>query len=233
MHLSGVQRLTLVDYPGKLACIAFTPGCNLRCNFCYNSEFVLPEKLAQIRPSFIPEGIFFRFLQSRQNALDAVVVCGGEPTIHADLPHFLGEIRALGFGIKLDTNGSNPRMLAHILSNNLVDYIAMDVKYPLDRYAELVGVDINPDLYRESIRLIMQATHIDYEFRTTVLHPWHNEPTIRSIARSIAGAKRYRLQNFIPGETLIPDLEAYAHSPESLAHLVRVAQEYLPNVVLG
>ncbi len=115
MRLSGVQKLTHIDYPGKLAAIAFTPGCTLRCRYCYNPEFVLPDAIQRLTSSFIPESIFFRFLDSRRGLLDGVVICGGEPTIHRDLPEFLEKIRARGFLIKLDTNGGNPDMLEYLL----------------------------------------------------------------------------------------------------------------------
>ena len=129
MQLSAIKKSTLLDYPGKLATIIFTPGCNLRCRFCHNPEFVLPEELEKIRHDFIGEEVFFRFLQTRVGFLDGVVICGGEPTIHKDLPEFCQKIKNLGFLVKLDTNGSNPEMLELLLEQKLVDYIAMDIKH--------------------------------------------------------------------------------------------------------
>jgi len=128
MKLTAIQRLTLLDYPGHIACTVFTPGCNFRCHYCHNSEFVLPEKLEKIRRDFIPEETFFRFLERRKGKLEGVCVTGGEPTIHKDLPQFIEKIKAMGFLVKLDTNGSNPKMLADILEKKLVDYVAIDVK---------------------------------------------------------------------------------------------------------
>jgi pyruvate formate lyase activating enzyme len=209
-----------------VACIAFLPGCDLRCGFCYNPEFVLPERLARLREDFIPEGVFMRFLESRHDKLDAVSICGGEPTIHAGLPDFLGRIRALGYAVKLDTNGGNPAMLARILAEHLADYVAMDVKYPFDRYAEIAGRSAGSERYRESVRLIMESG-VDYEFRTTVMHPWHDADKMREIAREIAGAKRYYLQNFLPSETLDPDFEARSCTSEELEAMRDAASEYV------
>lgn len=137
MQLSAIKKSTLLDYPGKIATIVFTPGCNLRCGFCHNPEFVLIEEIEKIRHDFISEEIFFRFLSTRIGFLDGVVICGGEPTIHTDLPEFCRRIKDLGFLVKLDTNGSNPEMLEKLLNQELVDYIAMDIKHTFDKYSEI------------------------------------------------------------------------------------------------
>lgn len=168
MHLTAVQKTTLLDYPGKVATLVFTPGCNLRCGFCHNPEFVLPERLEKIRHDFIPEEVFFRFLETRKDFLDGVVICGGEPTIHQDLPVFCKRIKDLGFLVKLDTNGSAPEMIEHLLDQNLVDYIAMDLKNPFEKYTSLTGKEIDISRYRRSIELLMTQAP-DYEFRTTLI----------------------------------------------------------------
>ncbi|MFA9262301.1 MAG: anaerobic ribonucleoside-triphosphate reductase activating protein, partial [Undibacterium sp.] len=138
MKLTAVQKFTLLDYPGRVACIAFTPGCDLRCGFCHNAEFVLPERLKELAGSFIDEEHFFAFLERRRGLLEGVVVSGGEPTIWRDLPEFLARIRSLGFLVKLDTNGNNPAMLRELFDRKLVDFVAMDVKTSLEEYPGLV-----------------------------------------------------------------------------------------------
>lgn len=168
MQLSAIKKSTLLDYPGKLATIVFTPGCNLRCGFCHNPEFVLPEEIEKIRHDFISEEVFFRFLKTRQGFLDGVVICGGEPTIHADLPRFCQRIKDLGFLVKLDTNGSNPEALGYLLDQKLVDYVAMDMKYIFGQYGALTGKNTDISRYKKSIELIKTRAP-DYEFRTTVI----------------------------------------------------------------
>ncbi len=213
MKFSGIQKLTLLDYPGKTACILFTPGCNFRCGYCHNPEFVLPEQLKKIEPSFIPEEHVLAFLGERRGKLEGVVVTGGEPTLHRELPAFLRKVRDLGFLVKLDTNGSLPEMLDPILREGLVDYVAMDVKTSLERYPELVGVSVRSEALKRSIALIMLHAP-DYEFRTTVCPGHHGRDEFLAIARLIVGAKRYVLQGFRPDITLDP---AFASHPSITA----------------
>lgn len=168
MHLSAIKKTTLLDYPGKLATIVFTPGCNLRCDFCHNPEFVLPEKIERIRHDFISEEIFFRFLKTRIGFLDGVVICGGEPTIHEDLPNFCQRIKELGLLVKLDTNGTRPEMLENLLAKELIDYVAMDVKHSFDGYDSLTKKSVDISKYKKSIEII-KARAPDYEFRTTLI----------------------------------------------------------------
>ncbi len=137
MIISGVQKLTLVDYPGKTACIVFLPGCGLRCRYCHNPEFVLPERIKAMTDSFIPKEPFFRFLEARKGKLDGVSICGGEPTMHKDLPEFIAKIRTLGFLVKLDTNGHNHEMIVRLIRERAVDYFALDIKQTSKKYATL------------------------------------------------------------------------------------------------
>lgn len=187
MMLSGIKKCTLLDYPGKVATIVFTAGCNLRCGYCHNSEFVLPEKIREISHDFISENIFFRFLKTRVGFIDGIVICGGEPTIHADLPDFCRKIKETGFLVKLDTNGSKPKVLEKLLTENLVDYIAMDIKYPLDRYEVVSGKKIDINLYKASIEIIRTRLP-EYEFRTTVIKGIHTYEDIEHITQAISGA---------------------------------------------
>lgn len=195
MMLSGIKKSTLLDYPGKVATIVFTAGCNLRCGYCHNSEFVLPEKIQKISHDFISENIFFRFLKTRIGFLDGVVICGGEPTIHADLPDFCRKIKEAGFLVKLDTNGSNPKMLDDLMSQNLVDYIAMDIKNPFEKYSQVTGKSIDIALYKRSIQLIVERAP-QYEFRTTLIRHVHSLEDVRNMAQSIRGSTYYYLQNY-------------------------------------
>lgn len=229
MLLTGIKKSTLLDYPGKIATIVFTLGCNFRCGYCHNSEFVLPEKIKKIAPHGISEEIFFRFLKTRKGFLDGVVICGGEPTIHADLPSFCQKIRDLWFLVKLDTNGSNPAMLEKLIKLKLLDYVAMDVKFPLRKYAKWVGAKIDTTRMKRSIALIMKLLP-DYEFRTTIAKWIHTEEDIEAIAKSIKGAKNYFLQNFEPWNTLDPKYSGKSFSDRELHEFKKIAEKYVGKV---
>ena len=208
MKLSAIQRFTMLDYPDKVACIAFTPGCNMRCGFCHNPEFVLPEKIAELQGNFISSETFFNFLEKRQGLLEGVVVSGGEPTIWRDLPDFFRKIKGKGFLTKLDTNGNHPVMIEKLLAEKLVDYVAMDVKTSLSEYPKLVGDGVKPENIQKSID-ILKASGIPYEFRTTLIQEAHPEEVLRDMEELLSGAERYYLQTFRPGHTLNPVFAAY------------------------
>ncbi|MDD5750660.1 MAG: anaerobic ribonucleoside-triphosphate reductase activating protein, partial [Candidatus Pacebacteria bacterium] len=169
MIIGGLQKITLIDYPGQLACVVFLVGCNFRCPFCYSSELVLPEKIA--RQPRMPEKDFFDFLKQRQGQLDGVVICGGEPTINQRLADFCSRIKKLGYKIKLDTNGSNPAVIADLLKKKLLDYVAMDIKAPREKYPQTIGFEGVSSSYlldniQKSVDLLKKGS-VDYEFRTT------------------------------------------------------------------
>lgn len=208
MKLTAVQKFTLLDYPGKIACIAFTPGCNMRCGFCHNSEFVLPEKIEKIKDSFISEDAFFHFLESRRELLEGVVVSGGEPSIWNDLPQFLERIKEMGFLVKLDTNGNNPVMLESLLKKGTLDYVAMDIKSSLKEYASLVGAKVQEERLLKSIALLKESG-IDYEFRTTLIKEHHTPQILEELKELFTGSKRLYLQTFRPEQTLDPIFESY------------------------
>jgi pyruvate formate lyase activating enzyme len=204
--IGGLQKVTLVDYPAKVACTVFLSGCNFRCPFCYSQELVLAES-AKYHPQ-MDEDYFFSFLEERKGMLDGCVICGGEPTINPDLPLFLKKIKDLGYSIKLDTNGSNPEMINELIDEKLIDYIAMDIKAPLDqaKYRIVTGTDIDVDKIKKSVELIKNSG-IDYEFRSTVVPGIHTREDIMQMAKDIAPAKRYFLQQFRNDkETLDPSL---------------------------
>jgi pyruvate formate lyase activating enzyme len=221
MKLSAIQKFTMLDYPDRVACIVFTPGCNMRCGFCHNPEFVLPEKIRELQGNFIAEETFFHFLDKRQGLLEGVVVSGGEPTIWADLPAFIRQIKERGFLVKLDTNGHHPEILKRLLQEKLVDYVAMDVKTSLSEYPQLVGTGVKTESIKRSMELL-KAADIPYEFRTTMIQEIHSEEVLTEMMALLGGAKRYYLQTFRPGHTLNPLFATYhPFSPEIMEGIVK------------
>lgn len=198
MNLGGIQKLTLIDYPGKIAATIFTMGCNFSCPFCHNPELVDGQKMKD-QPT-VSEKEFFDFLNERVGMLEAVCITGGEPTIYPDLPDFIRKIKEKGYKVKLDTNGTNPFMLQNLLEWGLLDYVAMDIKAPLEKYKKIAGKNVSLETIQRSVDLVRQAP--DYEFRTTVLPSLHSKQDILSIGRWLQGSKKYFLQQFRPIKTL-------------------------------
>ena len=201
MIIAGLQKTTLIDYPGKIAATVFLAGCNFRCPFCHNRGLVLPEEIK--KQSKISENDFFKFLKAKRGLLDGVCVTGGEPTISQDLPKFLKKIKKLMFSIKLDTNGSNPTMVKKLIDEKLISYIAMDIKASLinKEYNKVLGVEVDLEKIKESIKIIRESG-IEYEFRSTVLPKLHSRESIVSMARALRGSKIFYLQQFRPEKTL-------------------------------
>ncbi len=206
MLISGVQKFTMIDYPEKVAAIIFTPGCNMRCKFCHNKEFVLPEEIKELRSSFIPQEAVLNFLETRKGKLDGVVISGGEPTIQPDLKDFIISVRKMGFLVKLDTNGNLPNVLKELVNENLLDYVAMDVKTILENYQDLVGNLANPKKVGESIEFLKQ-NRIPYEFRTTIIDGVHTTDIIKEMAQLLEGSEKLYLQKFRPETTLDPKFQ--------------------------
>lgn len=190
MRIAGIQKNSYVDYPGNIVAVVFTPGCNLDCYFCHNRHILDTEN---IDVTYNIDNVM-QFLKSRRLFLDGVVISGGEPTLQPDLEEFVARIKELGYLVKLDTNGTRPHVLKRLIENDLLDYIAMDIKAPFERYNELCGVEVNVASVRQSIEIIMNGK-VDYEFRTTFV-PDLNKDDILKIAQTIKGAKRYVLQQF-------------------------------------
>jgi len=209
MEICGLQKLTLIDYPGRLAATIFLCGCNFRCPWCYSRELVLPEEIEK-QPK-ISDRELFDFLEERKGTLEGVVLCGGEPCLHEDLPQFSQKIKKLDYLIKLDTNGSRPQMLKKLIDGKLINYVAMDVKLPKERYKEVLGVDVKN--IEESIK-VLKDSKIDYEFRTTVVPTILNKEDIIKIARWLSPAKKYYLQNFRPEKTIDPKFEKIRPYPD-------------------
>ncbi|MFC1663059.1 anaerobic ribonucleoside-triphosphate reductase activating protein [Patescibacteria group bacterium] len=208
MLISGIQRFTMLDYPGKTSCIVFVPGCNFRCGYCHNPEFVLPKLIQKIKDSFIPEENFFKFLNKRQGLLDGVTISGGEPTIMPDLADFIQRIKNMGFLVKIDTNGNLPDRLKTIIDLGLVDYIAMDLKTSSEHYSKLVGPGADKDKINQSIVLIKDSG-VPYEFRSTLIRDIHDKPKLMKMAEMISGADKLYLQYFRSGHTLDPAYNKY------------------------
>ncbi len=206
MLISGVQKFTMLDYPEKVAAIIFTPGCNMRCKFCHNKEFVLPEEIKKLKPSFIPQQAVLNFLESRKGKLDGVVISGGEPTVQPNLKDFIINVRKMGFLVKLDTNGNLPDVLKELVNENLLDYVAMDIKTTLENYPGLVGSLANPNNVSECIEFLKQ-NNVPYEFRTTIIDDVHTTDTIKEMAKLLEGSDKLYLQKFRPETTLDPKFQ--------------------------
>jgi pyruvate formate lyase activating enzyme len=224
IQIGGLQKLTLIDFPGRLAATIFLCGCNFRCPFCYSSEIVLPEKI-KAQP-VISEKELFGFLKERKGLLEGVVICGGEPTISNGLTPLVKKIKKMGFLVKLDTNGSNPAILSKLIDKKLIDYVAMDIKGPKERYNEFIGGKDNIEKIQESID-ILKENKIDYEFRSTIVPNLHKKEDVMAMARWISGAKRYYLQNFRPERTIDPAFEKIKPYPqEFLVELQKVISPF-------
>ncbi len=216
MEIGGLQKLTLIDFPKRIACTVFLRGCNYRCLFCHNPELVVPEVIEKHLP--IPEKDFFQFLKEKKQWLEGVCIGGGEPTVHQGLPDFCKKIKTLGYQIKIDTNGSNPEMLRNLIEKNLVDYIAMDIKGPKGKYPKIVGFKNCSKNYllnkiEESVS-ILKEDKVDYEFRTTVVPKLLTKNDIIKIVHWLAPAKKYVLQNFHKERTIDPQFSQIEPYPE-------------------
>ncbi len=199
MVIGGWEKISMIDFPGNIATIIFTKACNFRCHFCYNPMLVLANgegegKYEESHP-LIPEDDLFLFLESRHGKIDGVVISGGEPTLQPDLKDFIIKVKDLGFKVKLDTNGTNPEMVKDLVENKLLDYIAMDVKGPLDKYEEIVSVKTDIKKIRESIDFLLED-RVDYELRTTLVPGLHEISDIFVMAEELMGVKKWFLQKF-------------------------------------
>lgn len=226
MNIKGLQKTTLLDFPEKLACTVFTGGCNFRCPFCHNASLVLtPSKVENIS-----EEDFFSYISKRKGMLDGVCITGGEPLLSPDIEEFIKKIRSYGLLVKLDTNGSFPDKLEHLLDEGLLDYVAMDIKNSKQKYAMTAGVDSFPSEIEKSIDIIIKKAP-DYEFRTTVVRELHNTQDIIDIASRIKNAKKYFLQSYVDsGDTIIEGFSAY--SATEMLKILENTKKILPATVL-
>lgn len=220
--LAGLQKTTFIDYPEKIACIVFTQGCNFRCGYCHNPE------LFENKEPVLSVPAFFEFLNKRKGKLDGVVITGGEPTLHGkDLIEFIKEVKSLGFLVKLDTNGTHPDVLQELLNENLLDYIAMDIKAPLAKYKTITRTDIDTKIIKKSIDMIMNSG-VDYEFRTTIVKSQLSVEDLRQIGELIQGAKRYYMQKFLATKILDETLMSEeSYTDEEFKNLRTILEEYV------
>lgn len=223
MNIQGFNKMTLLDFPGKVACTIFTGGCDLRCPFCHNSSLVLTPNATPVELDEI-----FSFLNKRKGILDGVVLTGGEPLLWQDAEDFLARVRELGaYAIKLDTNGTHPERLRAVIDKGLCDYVAMDIKNSPARYPETVGISgFDVSGVRASVALLLEG-RVDYEFRTTAVHPLHSEQAFAEIADFIRGARRYFIQNFVDSGALIGEgMSGFdEHQMQRFADIVRDSVE--------
>ena len=229
MRIAGLQKLTLLDFPGKVACTVFTAGCNFRCPFCQNASLVLPERFG----AELTQEEVLAFLRKRRGILDGVAITGGEPMLHADLPDFLRKIRALGFPVKLDTNGSFPERLREVIDEGLVAYVAMDVKNAPALYAKTAGVNgLDLDAIDRARRLLMEGK-VEYEFRTTVVKGLHTAESLLEAAKWIEGASAWYLQQYRDSGEILSASGLGSFNENEMHAFAASAEKYVPTFVRG
>lgn len=229
MLITGLIKSSLIDYPGKVSAVIFTQGCNFRCGFCHNPDLVpiseIPSSISQV-PT---EAEVLEFLESRKGKLDGVVITGGEPTLQKDLTEFITKLKGIGYLVKLDTNGSSPSVLKKLITKQLIDYVAMDIKNSPKKYQETCGYPFSKQI-AESIKLIM-GSDVDYEFRTTVLPHYHKMKDFEEIGKLLKGAKKYTVQGFRDENTLDESLKgAKKFTREELKEIRSVLEKYVEKV---
>jgi len=222
MQILGLQKLTLLDYPGYIASTIFTGGCNFKCPFCQNASLV------NYKEKDLGEKNILEFLKKRKLYIDAVCISGGEPTIQPDLKNFIKKVKKLGYLIKLDTNGTNPKLLRELINEKLIDYVAMDIKNSKEKYNQTIGLKYDIKSIEESINLLLEDK-IDYEFRTTVVKNFHDCDDFKKIAKWIKGAKKYVLQQFVNSNNVIQS-GLSSHSKEKLYEFKNILDKKLKNV---
>ena len=226
MKIHGLQKMTLLDFPGRVACTVFFGGCDMRCPYCHNAEL-----LDGTAPAVMDDAELLAFLKKRQGLLDGVCFTGGEPLLQKDLPDFAAKVRELGYPVKLDTNGNHPDRLEKMIREDLVQYVAMDIKNSPERYAETAGLrqlDLAP--IRESVRMLMEGK-TDYEFRSTAVAELHDDESFEQIGQWIKGAKRYFLQRFTDRDT-VPFQGLHSPGKEQMEHWAEIIRPYVPAVEL-
>jgi len=222
MIIDGFNKLTLLDYPGKLACIIFTRGCNFKCDYCHNSVFISKSKIKGL----IDEEEVLAYLKQRSKMLEGIVISGGEPTIQKDLIDFIRKIKEFKLNVKLDTNGSNPKVLKELINENLVDYVAMDIKTTFDDYPNVCKTKANIDGIKESIKILKQS-NIDYEFRTTIFKEIHTVDKLKKILK-VVGTSKFYIQNFVCSEN-VRNKSLHGFEKNELLRIKRELKQY-PNV---
>lgn len=234
MIIGGLEKLTLLDYPDHLAAIIFTQGCNFRCHFCYNPMLVLPQTGKDVEiekeKGFSPLSTedLFLFLRERYGRLEGVVITGGEPTIHPDLPEFIKQIKEIGYLVKLDSNGTNPEMLEGLIKAKLIDYIAMDIKAPLLKYEKTVNVKLDWENIKKSVKMVIESG-LPYEFRTTVVPGLLEKDDFEEMGQMIQGAKKWYLQIFKSDTDLVNQdyYQKKAYTRKEMTEFVEIGRKYV------
>ena len=222
MIVNGLRKLTLLDFPGRVACTLFLAGCNMRCPFCHNAPLVIDGSGVEN----IPEDELLAFLKKRSGVLDGVCITGGEPTLRRELPELLRSIKALGYAVKLDTNGTNPHILASLIDEGLVDYVAMDIKNSPEKYSLTAGRHVDMDAVRRSVSILME-NKVKYEFRTTVVGGYHTADDFRAIGEWLRGAEAYFLQNFVDSGALL-DPETRGADESEMKEYLEIMKQFVP-----
>jgi len=225
MNIAGLQKFTMVDFPGLIAATVFTRGCTFSCPFCHNPELVLPEKFIPL----LDNDEVMAFFEKRKKQLKGVCITGGEPTLQKDLPEFIQKLKEMGYKIKLDTNGTNPEMLEILIKSGNIDYIAMDIKSQLSKYDKVTNSKNQVSNVKKSIDLIMNSG-IDYEFRTTVCHPIHTVTDFEEVGQLIQGVKRYYIQNFVQSKHIDEHQKFKSFSDQELSSAKRTMKKYIKEV---
>ncbi len=229
MILKGLQKTTLLDFPTKVACTVFTSGCNFRCPFCHNASLVInPDNSETVNID-----AFFEYLKKRRNILDGVCITGGEPLLQKDISEFISKIKELGYAVKLDTNGSKPEILRSLIDNDLIDYVAMDIKGTREKYPLICGIEKDKfiDEVKESTNILLE-NKVDYEFRTTVVRELHEKDDFHDIGKWISGAKRYFLQQFKDSGELILPSGFSAYNKAEMEEMLDIVRIYVPSAEL-
>ena len=229
MLISWINTFSLIEFPWEVSCVVFTLWCNFRCDYCHNSEFVLPEKVKKNMKNIIPQAAIFQFLKNRKWQLSGVSICWGEPTMQKDLFEFCEKVKSMWYLVKLDTNGQDPEILKKLLKANLLDYIAMDVKQEVWKFSEVAWIELDESKYLESIEVILNS-NIDYEFRTTVIKWVHTKQNIWNIAKYLSRTKKYFLQNFRTWNNLNPEFKWESFTKRELEELQSEAKKYISSV---
>lgn len=225
--IGGLQKSSLIDYPEKISAIIFMQGCNFKCPYCHNPELINKTDSTSLEVESV-----IQFLKKRQDKLDGVVITGGEPTLQKDLPDFIKRIKELNFAVKLDTNGTNPKMLKELLDEKLIDYVAMDIKAPLDKYAEIVCANVNKDSILKSIE-ILKNSDIKHEYRTTVVKSQLSLSDFEKIGELINDSEKYYLQRFLPSKVLNETfLNEVTYTDEEFIPIIKMLKKYVKQVEL-
>ena len=224
-EIKGLQKMSLIDYPGKVSCVVFLGGCNFRCPFCHNPDLINPGKLETV-----PEKEFLEFLKKRRKWLDGVVITGGEPTLQKDLPGFIRKIKDLGYLVCLETNGTNPGVLEELLKGKLLDYLAMDIKAAPERYREAAGTEVDMDKVRRSAGIVRNSG-IEHQFRTTFVPGLVGKEDARKIGQWLKGSESYAVQNFRPKNCLDKAFESRVpYSKEGIEEIAGIARKFFRKV---